>query len=58
MAEYLAFVSPSLLSKHTRKNNPQGSLLSEMATVIESINLMDQSLPSFHNLKMEARPYK
>lgn len=34
-----------LLPKHTWKNNPQGPLQSEMATVIESINLMDQSLP-------------
>lgn len=59
-AEYLIFVSPSLLPKHTWKNNLQGSLLSEMATVIESINLMDQSLPSssFRNLQMEVSPYK
>lgn len=46
MAEYLACVSPSVLPKHTWKNNPQGSPLSEVVTVIEPINLVDQRLPS------------
>lgn len=46
MAGYSAFISPAALPKHKWGNNPQGFPCSEMETVIESINLMDQSLPS------------